>query len=343
MAYELVGSMRKANPDIEMVVLTTAGSNCRFEKPIIFSNKLRLLFHWRKIRQIFRQSDLIHALDGFPYGFIATFLSFGLKRKKIITLVGSGSIKPLYNFWQFFLVKWAYKKADKLTAISSYTAQEVKKMIPDLEIEVINLGINLDRFLFQKADQEIAKSGRYILSVGRLKPRKGYLESIKVFSEVNKHFPDLKYVIVGSGDGKYFQKMLESIKNLNLTDKVIFKKNISDDDLVSLYQGAELFILLSQNDNYDIEGFGLVFLEAAAFGLPVISSKNCGAQDAILDKENGFLVDPKNLREAAESILLILNNQSLRERFSEKSKKFAKQMSWQKVVVKYADIYRSLL
>ena len=121
------------------------------------------------------------------------------------------------------------------------------------------------------------------------------------------------------------------------------RKQISNEELIGLYKNAELFLLLPQDINKDIEGFGLVFLEAASCGLPIVSSLGTSAEDAVADGRNGILVNSKNTDEAALAISQILSNSDLRARFSAESIKFAKEMSWDKAAGLYQKIYKSLI
>jgi glycosyltransferase involved in cell wall biosynthesis len=324
---------------VEVKVLTTVGSAYKEEELLIYSSKLKLFFSLFKIRRIFKDYDVIHTIDGLPYAIVAAICNFGLGKKLIITAIGSGSIKPLYNKWSPIL-KWAYRRADRITAISSYTADEIKKKISGLNIEVIVPGIDYNHFIRQEDRADEYQS--YIISVGRIKERKGQFFSIKAFAKVAAKYKDLKYIIVGSNRGQYYKKLQSLIKELNIVDKVIFKENISDQELFSLYKNAELFILLPQNIDHDIEGFGLVFVEAAAFGLPVIGALNSGAIDAILDKQNGFLIDPQDIDEAAKKIEYILSDENLQNNFRIKSVEFAKSLDWSIIIKKYLKIYELL-
>lgn len=90
-----------------------------------------------------------------------------------------------------------------------------------------------------------------------------------------------------------------------------------------------------------MEGFGLVFLEAAACGLPVVSAKNTSAEDAVLDGKNGILAPAQDAAAAAAAaVIKILSDQNLKESFSQESLAFAQKMSWQKTASEYAELYR---
>ncbi|MFY9493279.1 MAG: glycosyltransferase family 4 protein [Minisyncoccia bacterium] len=334
-------ALKKENPDWEFKILTSMD--------ILSGGFVSLLFNFFKIRGIFSQSEVIHALDGWPYGFIATAFSVGLRKKIVITAIGTGAVQPLYRFFKKTLMIWAYKKADKVVAISNNTKKEILKIIPNLKIEVINHGVDFEKFSSFAPTSSKTSEGRgkvtegkqitdlkpYILSVGTLKKRKGYEYSIETFARISKQFPELKYVIVGKGPEK--DNLKYQMSNLKIENKVVFFDKVEEDFLIALYHAAELFILLPQDDGKDIEGFGLVFLEAAVYGLPIIATLNTSAEDAVKNGINGFLVPTNDGKKAAEAILSIIGDIGLKEKLSRASIDFAKSMSWNKVAQYYAN------
>jgi glycosyltransferase involved in cell wall biosynthesis len=102
-----------------------------------------------------------------------------------------------------------------------------------------------------------------------------------------------------------------------------------------------MFCLFSQNVNHDIEGFGLVFLEAAAAGLPVVGSKNCGIDDAVRDGENGLLVPTRDPHDFADAIIRILRGEQQKKAMAEKSLAFARSMSWEAKIQEYVTLYKA--
>lgn len=323
-------AIKKIFPGISIEVLTSEN--------LLYPNKIKLLLALPVIRKIIKGCDIVHALDGWPYGIIGALASLGLRKKLIITAIGTGAVKPLYQPFKRLLMKWAYRRADKVVAVSHNTKKEILKVIPDLNIEVINHGVDYQKFETQnslagQAQLTTYNSLRpYILSVGAWKPRKGFEYSIKAFESVKEKFPDLNYVIVSNAPEEIKAKY----------KKVTFLNNLPEEDLVGLYKNAELFILLPQDAEKDIEGFGLVFLEAAAAGLPVIATKGTSSEDAVLDGRNGFLVPMGDFEEATKAIIKLLKEDKLKRNFSAESLKFAKEMSWDKAAHSYKNIYDSL-
>lgn len=323
-------------------VLTSLPSGAVDEDVCIPPQLFRLLLKLPTIRRKMRAADMVHAIDLFPFGFIAVFASLGLRKKIIVTAIGSGSVQPLHKLFLTSLSRFVYRHATVVTAISGYVARMITERVPGLPITVIIPGITYDYFLSRSATEIEPPARPFILSVAKVKPRKGLHISVRAFALVAKERLDIDYVIVGVCEGAYFEEITSLIEELGITDRVRFYEQIPDDDLVRLYRTAELFLLLPQNVDNDIEGFGLVFVEAAAFGLPVIGARESGAEDAVLDGKNGYLVAPTDRGDAAEKMLSILGNAALRAHFAEESITFAKACDWKNKITEYSAIYELL-
>lgn len=328
---------------ISVRALTSLSSGSAHEEAIISSNPLCLLRSAWRIRKVLRQADIIHAFDVFPYGMLAVFFTIGLKKKVIITAIGSGSIQPLFDRHIAFLARYAYRHANVCTAISSYVAREIQKHVPDLKISIVIPGIDYAYFA-KKGDIRTSLCPKpFILSVAKVKPRKGVDTSLRAFAKIAPEFPLLKFVIVGVCEGSYCDSIKALSDTLGITERVMFVQRISDDDLRALYENAKVFVLLPQNIQNDIEGFGLVFLEAAALGVPVIGARESGAEDAVLDGKNGYLVAPADADDTADKMRKILSDPILRRQFSRESIEFAKRCDWSNIIKSYHKMYELLL
>jgi len=290
--------------------------------------------------KFFKDCDIIHAIDGYPYGIIAAIINIFVRKKLIITVIGTYSVAPLYNKKISCIMLWAYKKADKIVAISEHTRKEILKATISNnwlnKISVINPGIDFQKYYKQHQDDK----EEFILSVGGLKIRKGYHISIPAFALAKKKHPNLKYKIVGQRyeSDYYYNKLIELIRQYEIEDSVEFLSGISDDQLYDLYKKAEIFILTSINDQYHFEGFGLVFLEAACCGLPVIGTLGNGIEDAI--SSNGILVDQGNIVQTSKAILNILNDKKMWNIMSANSYDWAKKHDLDMVIDNYLSVYK---
>lgn len=332
---DLIFGVKKASHE----VLILKEQDDSFEGIPILKRGIEIFGTAGRIRKYLKDCDLIHALDGYPYGIIAALAKLGLKKKLVITSVGTYSVLPLYNFSLSCLLKWAYRRADKVIAISNYTKNEILKKIK-IEIGVINPGINFDKF-YQK-HEDIKEN--FILSVGIFKYRKGYHLAIPAFALARKKINDLKYIIVGSQDDLNHLEYLKNLARKYYVDKYIrFLTNISDKELLKLYSQAKLFILPSINVGHNFEGFGLVFLEAAAAGLPVIGTRGNGIEDSVQNNFNGILVEQNNIKQIAEAIIKILDGQKLWHQMSANSYIWARKHDLSFSARDYISIYKQLL
>ena len=293
-----------------------------------------------KIKPYLMDCDIVHCLVE-PYAPVIAFANIKLKKPFIITAHGTYAVKPLHRFIDGILLRFAYKKADQILCVSKFTENEILKRTTIYNTRVIPNGVNYDKFQrysnISKKDKE-----KIILSVGPTKPRKGYDVSIKAFAEVKKDFPDIKYYIVGSCGGKYYDFLISLIQDLNIKD-VKFLGKVPDDELIKLYQTADIFLLTPKNVNNNFEGFGLVYLEANACGKPVIGTYGCGAEEAIIDGYNGLLVPQEDPQKTAEAIKYLLNNPEVAEMMGENGRKRAKELSWQNISNRIIQVYEEVL
>lgn len=349
-AGRFLGSLLRAfgriAPEIESVVMTARPSGAPGELAILPAGRAGIIRALPRIRRVCYGGDIIHALDGYPYGVMAALANLGRTKPIVITAIGTGALQPLGRPMAGRLLRWAYRNANRVVAVSAYTARELQRRVPDLRITaVINHGVDMSRFagelpLSESEEGEIKKLRPYILSVGALKPRKGYHYSLEAFAVARPAFPNLRYVIVGRGDR---EDLSRDIRRLNLSDSVRHYPAVEQRFLVALYRNAELFILLPYEADGDTEGFGLVFLEAAACGLPVIGALGSGAEDAIAEDRNGFLVPPRDSASAAKSILRLLGDAALSKRLADGSVAFSRQMSWDRAARSYREVYSKIL
>ncbi len=340
-ALELINSLKK-DKEIELVVLTEVDDHSDLAKPILkkslgLNHILNIFINAFRARKYVKTCDIIHALDGYPYGVIAALTVIGLKKRVIITGVGTYTILPLDKSIIKILTKWAYKRVYKILCISNFTKDQILKRIKLDNIDVISLGVDYDKF--QKV---IALEGngskKIILSVGALKPRKGYHISIPAIVKIKKRYPNIKYYIVGGRPPKIYSDL---VKNLKLEKNIEFLENLSDEELIKLYYQSDIFLLVpvTINDN-DFEGFGLAYLEAGACGKPVIGTYNCGAEDAIINNKTGFLVSPNDINATSKFILKLLDDSGLARGMGKEGRIFAQKMSWDNVIKKYLSFYK---
>src|SRR3989344_6811307 len=335
----IIDGIRRSRPHIELSVMTSED----YIKPSIH----QVLKSWFHIRGKIRGADIVHALDGYPYGVLACLANIGISRPVIITAVGSGSVRKLSGpGWKSLLLRWAYRRATWITAISHYVAHEIKKVLPELSIEVINHGVDYN-FYAGTADGKstsVPTEYEYIITQGEFKKRKGYVEMLSITKEIMNVRPNMRYVIVAdtSRNQSYRDELYELMKKLGIRDKVIIKSNLSREELREIYRNAILYLTLPVNVDGDVEGFGMAIMEAAAVGTPAIVGRGSGANDAVRDGGSGFLVDGRNEEQVVEKILSIIDDENIREKLSNGAKKWASENSWESKVKQYISLYEKI-
>lgn len=166
---------------------------------------------------------------------------------------------------------------------------------------------------FVSSASNVASSVFRLLSVSRLVDRKGHERVLQALAllKMNGSLSTFRYTIVGDGP---MRQTLETLAiELDLGSSVVFKGDLSDADLYAVNADTDIFVLPVKNDPIDKEGFGMVYLEAAAYGVPSIATNMSGVNEAVLDNETGLLVPDGNIEALAGAIFSLANDASLRE------------------------------
>lgn len=312
--------------------------------PPLFVNRLIKLFflikNFFKIRKLIQGADLVHVLVE-PYSPLADWAK--QDKPLFITFHGTYAVDHFRKWYLRIIYRRAYQKAKKIICVSRFTEKETLKKISLKNTLVINNGVDYQKFQQMPIETIDKPSNKpMIISVGALMPRKGYHISIAAAAKVKEKYPDLKYYIIGSQkDKNYFNQLKALVSRNNLGNNVIFLENVSDQDLIKFYYQSDLFLLTPVRTASDkFEGFGLVYLEANACAKPVIGTYDCGAEDAVENGYNGFLVPPNDIEKTAEAILKILSNPQLAQQLGANGKKKAQEMDWQNQVKKYMEAYK---
>jgi len=210
-----------------------------------------------------------------------------------------------------WIIRRVFSNADTLICNSQNTANLIlnKWHTPAEKVIVLNPGVDADRFIPAERDQSIRDKLNWqdrpvILTVGRLQERKGQDILIQALPQIKKHIPDILYAVVGGGEEK--PKLENLVKKLSLEVNVQFFDEISDEDMVRCYQQCDLFALPNRTVGNDIEGFGMVLVEAQACAKPVIAGNSGGTAETMLIGETGFIVDCTHPKPLADKIIELL-------------------------------------
>ena len=210
-----------------------------------------------------------------------------------------GSMKTTIA-WAIYLpiMKIVLNSANQIFCCSHYTKTLAQKVTSNKNIIVINPPIGL----LPEKDFLKVQSKSYMLSIGRLVERKGFHNVIKALPQVLEKYPDLKYYV--AGDGYYLNELKRLVSELKITNSVIFKGKVSEEEKKELLSNCGVFLMPSfAIPNLTVEGFGLSLLEANVYGKFVISSRSGGITDAVVDNVTGFLVKENDVDSLSDAIL----------------------------------------
>jgi len=275
-----------------------------------------------------------------------------LKKEKWRTFFGRKILSP-GDLVCLTLEKYTYgkRKYKKLIACASSTKRELIKYynVPEEDIEVIPLGVNLDEFrplqdkdlTDLKKKYGIQEEDIVLIIVATEFHRKGLIELIKSLSIVkNKNKANLKLLVVGAGQNIPFD-YLGFIEKLGLKNNVIFAGHINNEngDLNRHYNLADIFVFPTK-----YEGFGIPVVEAMAAGLPVVTTNTAAGEDAVEPGKNGLLIDdPTNVMEIAEKMSILIEDENLRKQMGRNARRTAQNFTWDEIAKKTLEVYEEIL
>ena len=316
------------------------------------SNKwLPVVFPYFLIKSLFillrKRIDVIYLEDGM-LSVLGLILKTIFNKPVIITIHG---LDITYNskFYQLVVPK-TVAKLDRIICISKATETEcIKREIPKNKISIIHDGISDNYYInttkksiknnLEKITNLDLKSKSIILSVGRLTERKGFywfIENVMpILVTKNKN---MVYFIVGNGKLEY--RIRNLIKERGFDRSVYLFTGIDDEKLKLFYNSADVFVMPNIPIKGDMEGFGVVVLEAGSCGVPVVASNLKGIKDAVKDGKNGFLVKPYNTNKFTSLIIELLNNNKKRRKFGKGTRKFVLETYiWKKIANIYLEVF----
>ena len=286
------------------------------------------------LRRLIREKDieLIWFGAAAPLGISAKWLRLKGVRK-IIALTHGHEVwwakVPPFSW----LLRFSSRHIDNFGYLGSFTAREISKTVPIEKLVQVAPGIDVQHF--RPRGVELRKKLNLtqvpvIVSVGRLVHRKGQDRLLEALPIIKKEFPDITLLLIG--EGPYRRELEDICKKLDLTKNVKFLGRISYEELPKYLSLGDFFVMPARTRLFglEVEGLGIVYLEASACGLPVIVGNSGGATDAVIHGETGFVVNGEKIEEIAERSLELLRNHDLRLSMSQRAREFAtKQWHWE--------------
>ncbi|WP_309397799.1 glycosyltransferase family 4 protein [Cerasicoccus maritimus] len=233
-----------------------------------------------------------------------------------------------------FLFNRLLKRADRIGVVSNYNRELLLGKFPATDPEKIRVVPGALRHDFsnppaRKRDRLYARVR--IITVGRIHPRKGQHYVMEALAQLPENLrAEVEYHIVGpvvKGGLGYVEQLRKTADECGV--HVEFVGEVDDDELPQIYADADIFAMTSVQSGISIEGFGLVYLEAAACGLPVVAHDTGGVAEAVRNGESGFVIQPGDTAALTEAITKLIESPQLREEMANAGKTRAAELSWQ--------------
>ena len=271
----------------------------------------------RAVRRIARERQITRAFFGAAAPL--ALLAQGLRRAGVTRIVSLTHGHEVWwaKLWPFsFAIHRIGAGTDHLTYLGNYTKSEISRALSQSAQDAmvkIAPGIDTNHFAPQSNSAALRNElglthKKVIVSVGRLVHRKGQDTLIEALPEILMHIPDAHLLFIG--EGPYKDYLVKRAAELQLSHAVTFIGRIQYADLPRYICVGDIFAMPSRSRlaGLEVEGLGIVYLEASACGLAVIGGKSGGAPDAVLEAETGFSVDGTSPHEVAEAAVTLLQD-----------------------------------
>jgi len=253
-------------------------------------------------------------------------------RGLVLTLHGS-EIGVFSSCWhRRKLFSHLLHSADRISVVSRYCHEEILNLFPDLapKVCIAHGALRADvPGLSEPVTGELKNGKIVILTVGRIHPRKGQIAVIEALGLME---PELRSKFVYRCVGprrreKYLHILEEAASVLGVAFEYAGEVDIAQ--LNEEYRRADIFAMTSEKSGYSVEGFGLTYLEASAYGLPIVAHRTGGVADAVRDGFNGLKVDPDDRKSLCVAFRALARDKELRQRLGENGRRWARSFSWE--------------
>jgi glycosyltransferase involved in cell wall biosynthesis len=251
-------------------------------------------------------------------------------KRLVLTFHGSEILKFHGDPLQRLMTRQLIRRASRISVLTDYTHQLLCGHFPEAAGKTFLTPGALRADFVLAAPSDVPERARriVILTVGRLHPRKGQrfiIEALQALPAAQQKM--IEYWLVGSDTKENYEEHLkEAAGRSGLV--VRFLGRVPDDELACIYRQADIFAMTSIDHRHSVEGFGLVYLEAAAHGLPVVAHAVGGVPEAVVDGVTGLLVPPDNRDALCAAFSRLIADKDLRRRLGAAGRKWAHRNSW---------------
>ena len=305
-----------------------------------------------------RRFDVLHCGNVRPVGYTVWWVARHRGVPYVVYVYGGDLLRARRGARRNVLKRWTARRifadAAAVIAISRWNAglaadvmREVGVVAPP-PIAVIPLGTDPVQFAPERATGAVrARFGLgdapLLLTVARLVPHKGQDVALRALAQLGAEFPDLRYLIVGSGPDDARLRQLAA--ELGVADRVTFAGALSDGDIADAYASASVYVGLSRvEQEKDAEGFGISFAEAAASGTPCVAGDSGGVPCAVRHGETGVLVPPTDVAAVVDALRALLGDPAKRAAMARAARESAvTYYNWDRVARQTLELVRAVI
>jgi phosphatidylinositol alpha-1,6-mannosyltransferase len=271
--------------------------------------------------------DLIVSGVAYPMGVVAAALARCLRRPLVVLALGEDVSVGEVSIVARWSLRRVFAQARSVVAISTFTRHEVVRFGADPDrCTTARPGIDPTRFVAvgntdrQAFRRSVGLDGRRVLlTVARLERRKGHDTVLDAMCSLIGDFPDLHYLVVGEGDPTALR---ERACRHGLAGRLTILGDLDDTTVPLAFAAADVFVMVSRpGPQTEVEGFGLVYLEASASGLPCVAGNLGGSPDAVVDGVTGFCVDPCDAGAVADALRSLLSAPAMAAEMGERGRR----------------------
>lgn len=283
--------------------------------------------------------DAIHAGRALPEGLVA-WLVARLTFRPVVIYAHGEELTGWGRGNKYKAMRFALRHADRVIANSDFTQRTLVEMgVMQERIEIIHPGVDTERFRPGLPFQDLRDSlglpegAKLILSVGRLSRRKGFDMVIRCLPALLESGLDVHYAIVGIGEDEAYLRSLAASTGMSV--RVHQLGHVPMQDLPRWYNACDVFVLANREIDGDTEGFGIVFLEAAACGKAAIAGRAGGTGSAVLDGVTGLQVDGDSADALHRALLALLNDPAHAQGYAAAAlDRVTRSLSWEAVALR---------
>jgi phosphatidylinositol alpha-1,6-mannosyltransferase len=302
---------------------------------------------FRHLRQLMVSADVraLHCGRCLPEGFAAWLLHCWTGVPYLVYVHGEDATTAATSRELSWMVRRVFGGAQFLIANSRNTKSLLLEQwqLPDERVRLLYPGVDTKRFAPGRCDEAIRRELGWgntpvVLTVGRLQKRKGHDQLIRALAEVRQTIPEVLYAIIGDGEERSTLEAL--VKQYKLEQHVQMMGEVDDATLIRCYQQCDLFALPNRTEGADIEGFGMVLVEAQACGRPVLAGDSGGTAETMRIGETGRIVDCSRPEPLAAALADLLSDHNRLDRMGEAGRRWVvEQFDWDVLAKQASSIF----